>query len=155
MTEEIDFVSAEFTCVVRPAQPRDCDGMAGLAGQLGYKCSGDEVRKQLSDMQDASDYAVLVAELPGGKIAGWIGAYIFRSIEAGSWPEVNGLVVDENLRSRGIGKRLLDAAEQWAQSIGYDAISVRSNITRDRAHQFYKNNGYEQIKIQREFRKSL
>lgn len=155
MKEELNFVSVQATCAVRPAQPRDCGGMAGLAAQLGYECTEDEVRKQLSHMQDANQYAVFVAERPGGEIAGWIGAYLFRSIEAGSCAEVNGLVVDQGMRSRGIGKRLLDAAEQWALSIGCDAISVRSNITRDRAHRFYKNNGYEHVKIQREFRKGL
>lgn len=140
--------------MVRPAQPRDCEGMANLAGQLGYACTGEEVRKRLSHMQDTNQYAVFVAELPGGQIAGWIGAYLFRSVETGSCAEINGLVVDQSIRSRGIGKILLDAAEQWAWSIGCDAISVRSNIKRDRAHRFYTNNGYEHVKTQKEFRKS-
>jgi GNAT superfamily N-acetyltransferase len=129
--------------------------MADLAVQLGYECTGEEVQKRLSQMQDPNGYAVFVAKLPQGRIAGWIGAYLFRSVETESCAEINGLVVDQNVRSRGIGKMLLDSAEQWARSVGCDAISVRSNVKRDRAHRFYRKNGYELVKTQKEFRKSL
>jgi GNAT superfamily N-acetyltransferase len=106
-------------------------------------------------MGDGSQYAVFVAELPGGQIIGWIGAYLFRSVETASYAEINGLVVEQAIRSRGIGELLLTAAEEWARSIGCDAISVRSNVERDRAHRFYTNNGYEHVKTQKEFHKSL
>jgi GNAT superfamily N-acetyltransferase len=129
--------------------------MAALAGQLGYECTGEEVGKRINHMQDAEQYAVFVAELPVGQIAGWIGVYLFWTVETGRRAEINGLVVDQSIRSRGIGKTLLDAAEEWARSIGCDAISVRSNVKRDRAHRFYTNNGYQHVKTQKEFHKSL
>jgi GNAT superfamily N-acetyltransferase len=59
------------------------------------------------------------------------------------------------MRSRGIGKILLSAAEDWARSIGFDVISVHSNVTRDRAHRFYLEHGYAHVKTQKEFHKSL
>jgi GNAT superfamily N-acetyltransferase len=129
--------------------------MAGLAVQLGYACTGQQVYRRLSQMQDRDHYAVFVAELSGGQIAGWIGAYIFRSVETDSYVEINGLVVDQNVRSSGIGKRLIDAAEEWARRVRCHAISVRSNIKRDRAHRFYTINGHDHVKTQKEFRKSL
>jgi GNAT superfamily N-acetyltransferase len=75
--------------------------------------------------------------------------------ETASYVGINGLVVDESIRSRGIGKILLSAAEEWARSIGFDVISVHSNVTRDRAHRFYLRNGYAHVKTQKEFHKSL
>jgi GNAT superfamily N-acetyltransferase len=155
MKQQLNAASVHSSCAVRPAQPCDCDGMADLARQLGYKCTGEEVRKRLRDMQDSNQYTALVAELPERQIAGWIGAYLFRSIETGSCVEINGLVVDERFRSRGIGKTLLSAAEEWARSIGFDVISVHSNVMRDRAHRFYLRNGYAHVKTQKEFHKSL
>jgi len=136
-------------CAVRLAKPCDCDAMAELARQLGYGCTGDEVRGRLSQMQDSSQYAAYVAQLPRGQIAGWIGAYLFRSIETSSCAEISGLVVDQSVRSRGIGRILLNIAEDWARGIGCDTVSLRSNITRDRAHRFYIINGYEHVKIRR------
>jgi GNAT superfamily N-acetyltransferase len=155
MNQEIETVSTQSARVVRLAQPRDSDRIAELAGQLGYPSTGEEVRKRLSQMQDANQYAVFVAELPAGQIAGWIGLYVFRAVELEAAAEINGLIVDAGIRSCGIGKTLLDAAEAWARTIGCNAISVRSNVTRNRAHGFYTANGYEHAKTQKEFRKKL
>jgi GNAT superfamily N-acetyltransferase len=155
MNQDLDVLTLHNTCAVRPAQPYDCDAMADLAVQLGYQCTGEEVQQRLSHMRDSTRYAVFVAELDEGQVAGWIGAYLFRSVETGSCAEINGLVVDQNIRSRGIGRRLLHAAEEWGRSIGCNTISVLSNVQRGRAHRFYANNSYEHVKTQKEFRKSL
>ena len=155
MNQEIELVSIQSARAVRLAQPRDSDRIADLAGQLGYPSTGEEVRKRLSQMQDANQYAVFVAELPTGQIAGWIGAHVFRNVETANHVEITGLVVDQEARSRRIGKMLLDAAEGWARSIGCNAISVRSNVTRDSAHRFYVANAYEHVKTQKDLRKKL
>lgn len=129
--------------------------MADLAGQLGYPCTPEEVRMRLADMQDPNQYAVYVAEISKEGIAGWIGVYLFRSVELEKYAEISGLVVSEEARSRGVGKVLLEAAEEWARGIGCVVISVRSNIKRERAHGFYEKNGYEWTKTQKTFCKSL
>ena len=110
---------------------------------------------RLDAMANSSHYAVYVAELPGGQIGGWIGLYVFRSVEQDSCAGISGLIIDQRFRSRGIGKVLLDAAEKWARSRGCNAISVHSNVTRERAHQFYARNGYEHIKTQKYLLKTL
>jgi GNAT superfamily N-acetyltransferase len=145
----------EDMCTVRPPRPNDYDKIADLAGQLGYESTEKEIRDRLGEMQDSNQYAVYVAELPGGRIAGWIGVYVFRSVETDRCAEISGLVVDQQIRSRGIGKVLLHNAEKWARIHGCDVISVRSNVTRGRAHSFYKENGYERTKTQESFRKIL
>jgi len=155
MNQGIERVSIQSACAVRLAQPRDSDRIAELAGQLGYPCTGGEVRARLSQMPDANQYAVFVAELPTGQIAGWIGLYVFRAVGMETVAEISGLIVDEDIRSCGIGKMLLDAADEWAQRVGCHVISVRSNVKRDRAHQFYTINGYEHVKTQKELRKKL
>jgi GNAT superfamily N-acetyltransferase len=155
MNQEIERASIQSACAVRPAQPRDSDRIAELAGQLGYPCTGEEVRARLSQMPDANQYVVFVAELPTGQIAGWIGLQVFRAVEMETVAEISGLIVDEDIRSCGIGKMLLDAADKWARRVECHVISVRSNVKRDRAHQFYTINGYEHVKTQKELRKKL
>jgi GNAT superfamily N-acetyltransferase len=155
MKQETEFALMRSGCTVRMAQARDSDRIADLAGHLGYPSTGEEVRKRLSQMQDANQYAVFVAELRVGQIAGWIGLYAFRAVELETVAEISGLIVDEDIRSCGIGKMLIDAAEEWARRVGCHVISVRSNVKRDRAHQFYTNNGYEHVKTQKELRKKL
>lgn len=129
--------------------------MAELARQLGYECTAEQVQVRLSEIRDAQECGVYVAELAEGQIAGWIGVYLFRSVEMDKIAEISGLVVGEQHRSRGIGKVLLDAAEDWARKRGCAGISVHSNVIRERAHRFYETNGYEWCKTQKFFRKSL
>lgn len=142
-------------CTVRPAQLRDSNAIACLAIQLGYECTETEVRKRLEEMKDPTQYGVFVAALPEIEVAGWLGIHVFRAVELENIAAISGLVVDQTVRSRGIGGSLLHAAEEWARVAGCDAISVNSNVTRDRAHRFYMNRGYELVKTQRIFRKSL
>lgn len=147
--------AVQSMCVVRPPMPDDYDRMACLAEQLGYPCTGDEIRMRIAGMQDSTLYAVYVAQLRGGQVAGWIGACIFRSVELDSCAEISGLIVDQQIRSRGIGKMLLDAAEEWARNHGCVAISVHSNVTREHAHSFYQKNGYYRTKTQEVLLKNL
>ena len=155
MQEQLNCTSAQSTCSVRPPKRGDYDKMADLAEQLRYPSTGKQVRMRLDAMANSSHYAVYVAELPGGQIGGWIGLYVFRSVEQDSCAGISGLIIDQRFRSRGIGKVLLDAAEKWARSRGCNAISVHSNVTRERAHQFYARNGYEHIKTQKYLLKTL
>jgi GNAT superfamily N-acetyltransferase len=71
------------------------------------------------------------------------------------YAEVGGLVVDENHRGRGIGRILMQHAEQWARGRGCETVCVRSNVVRERAHVFYQGIGYDNIKTQRMFLKVL
>ena len=149
MTEERSAVD------VRPARAEDHARLAELAGQLGYPSSAAEIAKRLAGMEGRRDYAVFVAQLASGEIAGWIGVFIYRSVEADARAEISGLVVDEGVRSQGIGPRLLERAEEWARERGCIAVGVRSNVIRDRAHAFYERLGYEHHKTQKAFRKRL
>jgi len=155
MKQQINPATMQCTCEIRRPKLRDHDKMADLAGQLGYECTGADVQARLDEMCDPNQYAVYVAELPGGQIAGWIGVYAFRAVELDYFAEISGLIVDQQIRSRGIGKALLDAAEQWARSHACSRISVRSAVTRESAHRFYTSNGYEHTKTQKSFQKSL
>jgi len=155
MNQESSAMALNSPCVVRAAQAQDCNRMADLAVQLGYECTRQDVQRRLRDMQNSEQYAVFVAELSGRQVVGWISAYVFRAVVLDRFAEISGLIVDEAFRGSGIGKILLDTAEKWARHVGCTAISVHSNVIRDRAHRFYANNGFELLKAQRVFRKPL
>ena len=98
---------------------------------------------------------MFVAQLAGGTIAGWIGAFVYRCVEADARVEISGLVVDERFRSQAVGRFLLDRAEAWAREKGFSATGLRSNVIRERAHAFYERQGYAHTKTQKSFRKKL
>jgi GNAT superfamily N-acetyltransferase len=149
-----DATFSRFAGEIREAQPRDYARIADLAGQLSYPSSADDIAARLEGMKRSSDHAVFVAVLDG-KVAGWLGVYVCRMVEAEARAEVSGLVVDERFRSQRIGWHLLDHAEHWAREKGCGVIGLRSNVIRDRAHAFYERNGYKHVKTQKAFRKDL
>ena len=99
--------------------------------------------------------ACFVAETKTEGVVGWVHMSVTLLLEVEQRAEVNGLVVDEGVRSRGAGWLLLDAGEKWARKKGCKSMSVRSNVIRERAHGFYLRHGYEHYKTQKAFRKTL
>jgi GNAT superfamily N-acetyltransferase len=86
---------------------------------------------------------------------GWLHGSVSHLLESDIRAEVNGLIVAEGQRSAGAGASLLEAAEEWARKRGCQAMNVRSNVIRERAHKFYERQGYEHYKTQKAFRKKL
>jgi len=140
---------------IRRAKSSDAGRIAELSGQLGYPATVAATAQRLRMIKPASQHAVLVAESPERKVIGWLHVSVSPLLEVPLRAEVNGLVVDDDERSRGTGALLLHAAEQWARSRGCKSMSVRSNVIRERAHQFYLRHGYEHCKTQKAFRKSI
>jgi GNAT superfamily N-acetyltransferase len=140
---------------IRQARLEDYAKIANLAQQLGYESTAENIAARIAPMRESSEHGVFVAELVNGQIAGWIGVFVYRSVEAEARAEVSGLVVDANVRSQGIGQRLLERAEQWAREKDCHAIGLRTNVIRERAHAFYERQGYQHTKTQRTYRKDL
>jgi GNAT superfamily N-acetyltransferase len=140
---------------IRAAMPEDFPQIAELAGQLGYPSTVEDIARRFEAMKNSADHDAFVAELSDGRIGGWVGVFVLRTVESDACVEISGLVVDERCRSRGVGLQLLERAEQWAREKGCRAVRLRSNVIRTRAHAFYERHGYEHVKTQKAFRKNL
>jgi GNAT superfamily N-acetyltransferase len=140
---------------IRRAKMTDAERLAELAGQLGYPATATQLRARIRRILPASQHAVFVAESANDGVVGWLHVSRQLLLEVEIRAEVNGLVVAEGQRSLGAGARLLAAAEDWARKHGCKSMSVRSNVIRERAHNFYERNGYEHYKSQKSFRKPL
>lgn len=140
---------------IRLAKIGDAARLADLTTQLGYPATEAQIRQRLRGIRPAAQNAVLVAETKTDGVIGWLHVSKQSLLESDIRAEVNGLVVADGHRSLGAGARLLAAAEDWARKHGCKGMSVRSNVVRERAHQFYLRNGYEHFKTQKSFRKPL
>lgn len=143
------------TIRIRRAKIADAPRLAELTGQLGYPATAAEIRARLGKIKPVSQHAILVAFSAKEGPLGWLHVSRQPLLEVEIRGEVNGLVVAEGARSRGVGARLLAAAEDWARKHGCKSMSVRSNVIRERAHKFYQRHGYEHYKTQKSFRKPL
>lgn len=139
---------------LRSATSGDAPAIAAIAREFGYEPSEAEVEDHLSDLLGRDDHAVFVAESDGA-VQGWGHVRINRQIETPRYAELAGLVVRRGSRGQGIGSALLAAAEAWARERGERSLRVRCNMVRERAHRFYRREGYAELKQQKTFVKTL
>lgn len=140
---------------IRRVRSGDVERVAELATQLGYPTAAKAMRGRLKEVMKDRKATCLVADAPEQGVIGWIHVSVTPLVELERRAEVNGLVVEEQARSRGAGAMLLAAGEKWARQKRCKGVSVRSNVLRERAHGFYLRNGYEHYKTQKAFRKQL
>jgi len=139
---------------IRRAAAPDCPRLAALSTELGYPMTPGEAAARLAALAEHPDHAILVAA-PGGRVEGWIQVSLPRIFETPKTAEIAGLVVDPEMRSRGLGSALVHAALDWAAAQGCRAVRVRSNVIRERAHAFYRREGFREIKTQKVLEKTL
>lgn len=68
---------------------------------------------------------------------------------------VEGWWVDPDMRSRGVGRALLDAAEHWAREQGYAEMGSDALLDNHISHAAHRRCGYEEVERLVMFRKSL
>jgi PhnO protein len=139
---------------VRRLAIEDAEAAAELSIQLGYPSSPDDLRRRIDERSRSTDSISLAAVLDG-QIVGWIDASIENHLQSSASAVIGGLVVRDDARNLGIGKRLCEAIEEWARSKSIPLLRVRSQIAREDAHRFYLREGYRKVKTSLVFEKLL
>ena len=109
---------------IRQVAPGDVAAITGLSHQLGYPLSQGQILQNIKAVLANKDHDAFVAEYQN-KIIGWIGVAHIIMIEMTPHCEINGLVIDEQYRGKGVGKLLIEKAKQWGKEKGNDTLSVR------------------------------
>ena len=139
---------------VRQMRAEDAPAVAALTTQLGYASTEDEIRRRYDLIKDRWDARIFVAH-HGSAVVGWIHVQATYLLECDARAEIWGLVVAEPARGTGVGRRLVQAAEEWAQMRGLQTMALRSNQLRAGTQGFYEHLGYTVTKTQNAFRKNL
>ncbi len=140
---------------IRAALSADAAALADLSTQLGYPADAPTVRRRLADIAEYRAGVVLVAVDEHDAVIGFAHASPERFVIAEPFVDLTGLVVAESARGQRVGMALLAAVEAWAREQGFASVRVRSNVARDRAHRFYRREGYVEQKRQAVFAKRL
>ena len=95
----------------------------------------------------AEGRVVLAAELDGA-VVGCLSTSVMRVLHRPApVGRISMMVVDEALRSRGIGAQLVHAAEAALAAQGCYMVEVTSHVRRTEAHRFYERLGYEHTSV--------
>lgn len=89
---------------IRDARPTDAQALATLIGELGYPTSAETVSRRLEGLRSSGADRVIVAEL-AGEVIGLANLHTSLTVEYDEpVAKLNGIVVDERHRRRGIGE---------------------------------------------------
>jgi GNAT superfamily N-acetyltransferase len=140
--------------LIRRLTADDAEAAAELCSQLGYPSSPGDLRERIDEMSRTTD-RVAFAAVVDGQIVGWIDAAVERHLQSPASAVIGGLVVREDTRGLGVGKRLCLEVEDWARSKSVPLVRVRSQIKREDAHRFYLRDGYQKVKTSFVFEKPV
>ncbi len=136
--------------LIRDIAEQDAEAINALSTQLGYTMSIEQTLANIRSVLGTKGHNAFVAILEN-KIMGWIGVAEALQIESAPFCEIRGLIVDEKLRGRGIGKLLIEKVKQWSKETGNKTLRLRCNMIRKEAHLFYQHLGFKEIKEQKVF----
>jgi aminoglycoside 6'-N-acetyltransferase I len=118
----------------------------------------EEDEQEMRDFISRSDSAVFVVDRGNGSLAGFVEAGT-RSIADGCKLNPVGYIeawyVDPDIRRSGYGRKLIDAAEDWAREQGYTEMASDALIDNEVSHAAHRNIGYEEVSRVITYRKSL
>ena len=141
--------------IVRTAQRGDAAAVAALSAQLGHDEAVDEIGKRIEEIRAQGNGEVYVAVVPPDNVVGWVQVFGLLLVELPPLAEVGGIVVDSRYRRIGIGRSLMEAAEQWARQNGLATLRLRGNVQRNDSHAFYRRLGYRELAASTLFSKVL
>ncbi|RPI92137.1 MAG: GNAT family N-acetyltransferase [Chloroflexi bacterium] len=120
-----------------------CEALQRLIPQL----SAHKIAPALEDLKaliQSESSRLLVARYPDqdSPIAGILCLAVYR-VPTGVRSIIEDVIVDENLRKRGIGEALMRRAMELARQAGAEGVSLTSNPQREAANLLYQSLGFE------------
>ncbi len=127
---------------IRNVQLSDCDKIVGLITQLDYPNTSSFIEQKIRNLLNDPNEILAVAEDQESVVA-FISIHFIPQIALeGDFARISYFSVDENYRSKGVGKILEEYCEQVAKSRNCDRIEVHCHSRREKAHKFYYRQGY-------------
>ena len=112
-----------------------------LTHQLYPKMDLATFRANISEMVELNNFK-MVAAFHDNKLVGVSGYWVSRMLYCGRYLQVSNFVVDKNIRSHGIGRKILRHLEQVARDSSCDKFVLDSYTENKKSHPFYFSEGF-------------
>jgi ribosomal protein S18 acetylase RimI-like enzyme len=119
------------------------EGVAPWRDAAAVQAAMDEWVRDAVDLQGNESRAVFVAE-EHGEILGFATTSTRRHFADDVDAYVGELAVARRVERRGVGRRLMLAAEEWARRQGLTCVTLHTGAANTRARAFYAALGYEE-----------
>lgn len=125
---------------IRAATHDDRDEWLRMREALWPECPEMDHAVEMAECLRRHSMTAFVVDRGDGGLGGFVEVAerpITEDNEPGPFAHVEGWYVDPDLRRKGLGRRLIDAAEEWARAQGYTEIRSDTqidNLDSQRAH---------------------
>ena len=141
---------------IRQATLQDTHAIQQLAkDELGYDYPIDQTAQQLEKLLASAQHIVFVAVNQQDTVVGVVHGAHYESFYGDPALNILALAVTKAAHGQGIGRLLMQAIGDEARKKGYSLIRLNSGSHRIEAHQFYQKIGYQRVKEQVVFHRSL
>jgi len=130
---------------MRKAEAGDIDTLCELMTELaGHSISREEMQNRLEHVEQSDIDFLFVCE-ENNRTLGLLGLRIRVNLEEVSkFGEISAIVVRPESRKKGVGRYMMDYADNLSRDMGCQGMWLVSGFGREEsAHEFYKRLGYE------------
>ncbi len=143
---------------VKIVRPEDRTEWLRMRKALWDDCPDDQQEQEIDEILNSDSEVAFIAVRPGGGLCGFLEAALrSRADGCDSTPVgyIEGWYVDEDVRRKGVGGRLVEAAEAWARSRGCRQMASDAELWNEVSHQAHGALGYEETARLVLFKKDL
>lgn len=120
--------------------------------EMGYVYPLEDTTERINSILSSENDRIFVA-VCDNTVVGYVHICSYDLIFSPPLKNIMGIAVCQQYKRRGIGRSLLEKAEQWAIQEKAAGIRIISGATRSEAHEFYRKCGYSGDKLQINLRK--
>jgi GNAT superfamily N-acetyltransferase len=134
-------------CTVRIATESDAAEIARHLTILGHPTTTENILIRWGDWT-ADGNTCFIAQRADGAPCGIVTLHKMVTLHR-PWPigRITALVVDDMLRGTGVGRALVEAAEEFLARDGCGMLEITSHARLVEAHAFYEHLGYERTSV--------
>lgn len=111
-----------------------------LIEQLNPTTAREVLQSRLSEMAGLNYHCV--GAFDGDRLIGVTGYWIGVRLYCGRYVDLDNVIVDEEYRSSGIGKKIVAWIEDRARELGCQVAMLDCYVIKSEAHKFYFREGY-------------
>jgi GNAT superfamily N-acetyltransferase len=128
---------------VRACTPDDAATVSALLSELGYTVPIRQATESIQELSKTGADPIFVA-IADGRVVGLLAAHQCRMVQyTNPVLRITALVVERPARHLGVGRVLMECAEQIGSAAGCEFVELTSAVNRAEAHAFYRSIGYE------------
>ncbi|MFC7061877.1 GNAT family N-acetyltransferase [Halobacillus seohaensis] len=131
--------------MIREVDVHDAEPLSFLMGELGYPTNRRDMKVRLQTILADDSYQTYVYQ-EEKRLLGMIGmSYSLAYHTTGTHVRVISFVVEESSQGKGIGRLLMEKAEDWARMKKANRLILNSGNRKERkgAHSVYEKLGFE------------